>query len=80
MRMSAAFARRFRGVLLRQRMDPADVARRMGGAADAANISNWLAGRNEPSMRNLLRLSVALRISPLELISNKDDNGNPTDR
>ncbi len=51
-------------------MNPADVARRLGGGhADAANVSNWLNGRNEPTMRNLLRLSAALKTSPEELLT-----------
>ena len=54
-------------------MNPADVARRLGsGHADAANVSNWLNGRNErnaPTMRNLLRLSAALKTSPEELLT-----------
>ena len=75
--MSVAFARRFRSILLRQRLDPAEVARRMGrGHADVVAVSNWLSGRNEPSMRNLLRLSAALKIEPMELIK----NGNTTER
>ena len=75
--MSVAFARRFRSILLRQRLDPAEVARRMGrGHSDVVAVSNWLSGRNEPSMRNLLRLSAALKIEPMELIK----NGNTTER
>ena len=75
--MSMVFARRFRSILLRERLNPADVARRMGrGHADVGAVSNWLSGRNEPSMRNLLRLSAALKIEPIELIK----NGNPTER
>ena len=75
--MSMVFARRFRSILLRERLNPADVAKRMGrGHADVVAVSNWLSGRNEPSMRNLLRLSAALKIEPIELIK----NGNPTER
>ena len=75
--MSMVFARRFRSILLRKRLNPADVAKRMGrGHADVVAVSNWLSGRNEPSMRNLLRLSAALKIEPIELIK----NGNPTER
>ena len=75
--MSVAFARRFRSILLRQRLDPAEVARRMGrGHADVVAVSNWLSGRNEPSMRNLLRLSSALKLEPMELMK----NGNTTER
>ena len=71
------FARRFRSILLRERLNPADVAKRMGrGHADVVAVSNWLSGRNEPSMRNLLRLSAALKIEPMELIK----NGNSTER
>ena len=75
--MSMVFARRFRSILLRERLNPADVAKRMGrGHADVVAVSNWLSGRNEPSMRNLLRLSAALKIEPMELIK----NGNSTER
>ncbi len=75
--MSVVFARRFRSILLRERLNPADVAKRMGrGHADVVAVSNWLSGRNEPSMRNLLRLSAALKIEPMELIK----NGNSTER
>ena len=75
--MSVVFARRFRSILLRERINPADVAKRMGrGHADVVAVSNWLSGRNEPSMRNLLRLSAALKIEPMELIK----NGNSTER
>ena len=31
-------------------------------------VSNWLSGRNEPTLRNLLRLSTALKVGPMELI------------
>ena len=75
--MSVVFARLFRSILLRERLNPADVAKRMGrGHADVVAVSNWLSGRNEPSMRNLLRLSAALKIEPMELIK----NGNSTER
>jgi transcriptional regulator with XRE-family HTH domain len=36
-------------------------------------VSNWLSGRNEPNMRNLLRLSTALRTDLAELLT--DDPG-----
>jgi len=39
--------------------------RRLGGGhKDEVAVSNWLSGRNEPNMRNLLRLSTALRTDP----------------
>ena len=31
-------------------------------------VSNWLSGRNEPNLQNLLRLSAALKIEPIELM------------
>ncbi len=63
--MRQAFARRLRNILIRERLNPADVARRLGrGHADVVAVSNWLSGRNEPNMRNLLRLSTALRTDP----------------
>ncbi len=39
-----------------------------GRHADEVAVSNWLSGRNEPNMRNLLRLSTALKVGPMELI------------
>jgi len=36
--------------------------------ADEVAVSNWLSGRNEPTLRNLLRLSDALKVGPMELI------------
>ena len=44
-----------------------------GRHADEVAVSNWLSGRNEPTLRNLIRLSDALKVSPLELIK-KDSN------
>ena len=43
------------------------------GHRDVVAVSNWLSGRNEPSMRNLLRLSTALQTDPAELLT--DDSG-----
>ena len=43
---------------------------------DEVAVSNWLSGRNEPTMRNLLRLSTALRTDPAELLT--DDPGSTT--
>ena len=63
--MTQPFARRLRYILIRERLNPADVARRIGGGhKDEVAVSNWLSGRNEPNMRNLLRLSTALRTDP----------------
>ena len=43
--------------------------RRLGGDhKDEVAVSNWLSGRNEPTVRNLLRLSTALKVGPMELI------------
>jgi transcriptional regulator with XRE-family HTH domain len=39
-----------------------------GRHADEVAVSNWLSGRNEPNLQNLLRLSAALKIEPIELI------------
>ena len=36
-----------------------------GRHADEVAVSNWLSGRNEPTLRNLLRLSTTLKTSPL---------------
>ncbi|HIF69978.1 MAG TPA: helix-turn-helix domain-containing protein [Candidatus Lambdaproteobacteria bacterium] len=48
--------------------------RRLGsGHKDEVAVSNWLSGRNEPTLRNLLRLSTALRTDPAELLT--DDLG-----
>ena len=64
--MRQAFARRLRNILIRERLNPADAARRLGGGhKDEVAVSNWLSGRNEPTLRNLLRLSTALKTSPL---------------
>ena len=63
--MTQPFARRLRNILIRERLNPADVARRLGrGHADVVAVSNWLSGRNEPTLRNLLRLSTTLKTSP----------------
>ena len=40
-----------------------------GRHADEVAVSNWLSGRNEPNMRNLLRLSDALKTDPAELLT-----------
>ena len=41
----------------------------LGGChADEVAVSNWLSGRNELTLRNLLRLSDALKVGPMELI------------
>ena len=41
----------------------------LGGChADEVAVSNWLSGCNEPTLRNLLRLSTALKVGPMELI------------
>ena len=37
-------------------------------------VQHWLSGRNEPNMRNLLRLSTALDVEPMEFIK-QDDPG-----
>ena len=72
--MTQPFARRLRNILIRERLNPADVARRLGGGhKDEVAVSNWLSGRNEPNMRNLLRLSTALRTDLAELLT--DDPG-----
>ena len=64
--MTQPFARRLRNILIRERLNPADVARRLGGGhKDEVAVSNWLSGRNEPTLRNLLRLSTTLKTSPL---------------
>ena len=39
-----------------------------GRHADEVAVSNWLSGRNEPNLQNLLRLSAALKIEPIELM------------
>ena len=71
--MRQAFARRLRNILIRERLNPADVARRMdGGHRDVVAVSNWLSGRNEPTLRNLRRLSDALKVPPEELIEQSD--------
>ena len=68
--MTQLFARRLRNILIRERLNPADVARCLGGQhRDGVTVSNWLSGRNEPNMRNLLRLSTALDVEPMEFIS-----------
>ena len=75
--MTQPFARRLRNILIRERLNPADVARCLGGGhKDEVAVSNWLSGRNEPNMRNLLRLSTALRTDPAELLT--DDPGSTT--
>ncbi len=66
--MTQPFARRLRNILIRERLNPADVARRIGGGHKDEVAANWLSGRNEPNMRNLLRLSTALKVGPMELI------------
>ena len=73
--MTQPFARRLRNILIRERLNPADVARRIGGGhKDEVAVSNWLSGRNEPNMRNLLRLSTALRTDPAELLTDVQSN------
>jgi transcriptional regulator with XRE-family HTH domain len=47
-----------------------------GRHADEVAVSNWLSGRNEPTLRNLLRLSTALRTDPAELLT--DESGSTT--
>ena len=74
--MTQPFARRLRNILIRERLNPADVARRLGGGHKDEVAANWLSGRNEPNMRNLLRLSTALRTDPAELLT--DDPGSTT--
>jgi len=70
------FAQRLRGILLRKRLNHVDVARKLGGQhRDLVAVESWLSGRNEPRMHNLLRLSTALEISPMELIRREDENG-----
>ena len=44
-----------------------------GRHADEVVVSNWLPGRNEPTLRNLIRLSDALKTDPSELLT--DDPG-----
>ena len=67
--MHPTFAHRLRGILLQQHLNPADLACRLGDRhADEVAVSNWLNGGNEPSLRNLLRLGIALKIGPMELI------------
>ena len=71
--MTQPFARRLRDILIRERLNPADVARCLGGQhRDVVAVSNWLSGRNEPNMRNLLRLSTALDVEPMEFIQQDD--------
>ena len=71
--MTQPFACRLRNILIRERLNPADVARCLGGQHhDVVAVSNWLAGRNEPNMRNLLRLSTALDVEPMEFIKQDD--------
>ena len=71
--MTQPFARRLRNILIRERLNPADVTRCLGGQHhDVVAVSNWLAGRNEPNMRNLLRLSTALDVEPMEFIKQDD--------
>ena len=43
-----------------------------GRHADEVAVSNWLSGRNEPTLRNLIRLSDALKVPPEELIEQSD--------
>ena len=47
-----------------------------GRHADEVAVSNWLSRRNEPTLRNLIRLSDALRTDPAELLT--DDPGSIT--
>ena len=47
-----------------------------GRHADEVVVSNWLSGRNEPTLRNLIRLSDALKIFPEELLT--DESGSTT--
>ena len=55
--------------MLPERLDPSELAQRLEGRhADEVAVSNWLNGRNEPTLRNLLRLSTALKVGPMELI------------
>ena len=43
--MTQPFARRLRNILIRERLNPADVARRLGrGHADVVAVSNWFSG------------------------------------
>ena len=57
-----------------KRLNTAYLARRLGGGhKDEVAVSNWLSGRNEPTLRNLLRLSDAFRTDPAELLT--DDPG-----
>ena len=73
--MPKPIARRLRNILIRERLNPADVARCLGGQhRDVVAVRNWLSGRNEPNMRNLLRLSTALDVEPMEFIK-QDDPG-----
>ena len=55
--------------MLPERLDPSELARRLEGRHDdEVAVGNWLNGRNEPTLRNLLRLSTALKVGPMELI------------
>ena len=44
--MIQPFARRLRNILIRERLNPADVAHRLGGGhKDEVAVSNWLSGQ-----------------------------------
>ena len=71
------FAQRLRGILLRKRLNPVDVARKLGGRhRDVVAVDAWLSGRNEPTLRSLLRLSTALDVEVQELVKQAEASGN----
>ena len=70
--MSPPFHSILRTILIQKRIDPSDLARRLGGNhADEMLVHRWLnPPYNDPNLTNLLRLASALDLSPAELMSN----------
>ena len=63
--MTQLFARRLRNILIRERLNPADVPAVSVVATRTRLPSPTGFPGNEPTLRNLLRLSTTLKTSPL---------------
>ena len=72
MRKLRTFDQLLRDLLIEQRVDPSELARRLGGNhADEMLVHRWLnPPYNDPNLTNLQRLASALDLSPAELMSN----------
>ena len=64
---------RIREARQREGLTQLELARQI--SSDPNLVSRWERDQSEPSLRNLLHLSVVLKVGPAELMDGNDDGG-----